>query len=151
MAFPQLSGWCNGKVSSLCLTFFSFYFFVWISLGKALQIISLGDKETYISATFVFMSRCTFRISPLSLDCKLSFLSFLHRHPTHVIWFDFFWGGGGTRPGIKPTSPQQPKPQLWHSWVLNPLSHQGTPTYVIFLFIYFYYFFNFIFLSFCLF
>ena len=44
------------------------------------------------------------------------------------------WGGRARprhvdvrEPGIKPKPQQQPKPLQWQYWVLNPLSHQGTP------------------------
>ena len=53
---------------------------------------------------------------------------------TYILEF-FFFGGGDLcpwhvevpRPGIKPTSQQWPKSQQWQHWILNSLSHQGTP------------------------
>ena len=35
---------------------------------------------------------------------------------------------GSPEPGIKPRPQQQPEPQQWQHHLLNPLSHQGTPT-----------------------
>ena len=50
-----------------------------------------------------------------------------------VFFFFFFFflaepmACGSSKPGIEPTPQQQPKLLHWKSWILNWLSHQGTP------------------------
>ena len=54
----------------------------------------------------------------LSALCNFSSFFFFFPHLQHV---------ESSRLGIEAAPQQQPKPQQWQHWILNPPSHQGTP------------------------
>ena len=61
----------------------------------------------------------------------ISFHNTIHHMPHLTHSFMLFWlrpwHAEVSRPEIKLMSQQQPKPQQWQHWIINSLSHQGTP------------------------
>ena len=70
-------------------------------------------------------------------DAQLNLKKFFFFSLSFFFFLPILWHLEVLGPGIKPTPQQWPKPQQWQHWILNPLSHQGTPIFLFFLFFFF--------------
>jgi len=59
-------------------------------------------------------------------------MKILGKKIAHIIFFDFSYGMWKDEPGIEPLLQQWPQLFQWQYWILNPLSHKGTPVFFFF-------------------